>query len=177
MKAVAATFYQGHKPEGYQKHVIWWSMDEILNARIALATIFKWKRESDAGFDVVYGLATPDSFGWNDCRHLMVPREFCDKFHNPRHLPVIPNKVKYVPASGPQPDGWCVYVLNRYFSNGYASYLPVKWWDREEEVVESFSTYGYALDHQYFLGECGKEASVRWNDTDRVWDVCYNGRK
>ena len=154
--------------------MIFWSMQEILDARYALATVFKWKRETNEGFDVVYGLQTTDYAGITS-DHIMVSRQFCDKFHNPRHLPVLASKAKYVHSDHKHiPSAWVVYELNKYFSNGYASYLPVKWWDKAEEKVEHFSAHYYALDRIDQLRDCGIAAECRWLDSESVWEVYYN---
>lgn len=147
--------------------VTWWSMTEMLEASYALAQVFKWTREEKAGFDIVYGINTTD-FAGVQVDYIMVGRDFCDRFHNPRHLPVIPTKVKW------QHDTVAVYQKVREFTNGRELFLPMTWWDKQKQSVDSFVTNHAAQAQREFLHSLGHTVlSVVWNDTDRTWDVTY----
>lgn len=156
--------------------MVMWSINEILEARKALAKIFSWKREVDNDFTVVYGLQVTDYAGIT-ASEMMVPREFCDKFHNPRHLPAIIKQVRYIPPKEYLPASLVVYTRIRTFSNGTGYNIPTKWWDKDEEVVEQFTTHMFALDRMELLNDHGVKAHVDWNDVEKVWEVYYYGQK
>lgn len=125
-------------------------------------------------FDVKYGL--PAKYPWMPSS-IMVPREFADKFHNPRHLPVKTLTVKYL-----HPNRWLdtqsVVVYEQQTSgNGYPINIPVKWWDKMKKVVEHFSTHSNAVRRHWELLSFGLSGDISFDESTNFWAVTYYEHK